>query len=458
MFVNDRIHELSAYYYRPSLIANDTAQQVNESPTMGAVSTALNPSGKTWEDFLPRDWYSSAVYRNILDMLNTLIIVRTNLQKAIYAEFFITHTYNNSPTKTVLGLNYPGSYETRPDQDGMTRHVQTAAYKSNQQAFWGFAAKKIGAHGDWTIPAYIKTHIFGEKSGAAGAPNLDAQKIPAFVSKMNWAGYKKYKNVWLTAPLYGYMNKQIAGTNHEPNIRIRGGNGYSTTDLVSLVRSLDWEMNRVHLPLPFNLRQWTTTYNQLALSKSSISFAERFRQLIIMRNWLTIMQEKVRKAIDASNLAVKVAEQSLRNENAAIVKANAEEKARLEAERAKQIETERIAAQKMLEAQRAKLAEEMRAMIAKEKAAALKAAADEIKQAQTKPVAPISTQPQVTTTPVVSTPAPIPSAEFKAPVVYGAAPTIIGDEQRIPLPVTPPSPIAKALPLLAVGAALLLGS
>ncbi len=393
---------LNEYYYRPSM----TEGPESYTHTLQGLDGV---SGKRVEDFLPRDWYSSAVYRNILDMINTLQVTRNKLLGGTYGHFFITPTYNRMPQKTILGLNFPGSYETPPDQDGMTRWVQTTSYKNNEKAFWGFAAKKIGNHGDWTIPAYIKTHVFGEKSGAAGAPNYPAQSIPAFVKKVTWAGYKK----WIYKGHPFWLTKSITtGDNSANNKRIMAGNGYSSMDIVNLTRSLDWEMNRVHLPLPFNLRQWATKYNQLAMSNSSISWAERVTQLVILNKWLVIMKEKIRAAITKSNLTLKVAEESLRKEDARILKEQADEQAAREQKRLLEIEKERAEAQAIIDAEKLKLAEEAKAQAQKEAAEATEQA--RIKAQEKLPVslpAPISV-------PVPTIPTPTPSIPYQAvPVV-----------------------------------------
>jgi hypothetical protein len=419
MFISTDNQNLGNYYYRPSM-------------TLGATITQTNPSGKTVQDFLPADWYSSAVYRNILDMINTLMVIRKKLLGAAYGRFVNPYNaYWTNPSvvneysilSPYSGAGYR-SIQVMTDDGPETKRIR-GENNADLQAFWGYAAKKIGDHKNWTVPAFIKTHIFGNKTGTMGAPQYPAVQIPQVVSIMKWSGYRLDGKTW---------------KDNAHNKRIMAGGGYSTIDLVSLVRSLDWEMNRVHMPMPSNLRQWAAIYNQLAYESSYISWYERIVQLKRLGAWLVVMKEKTRAAIAASNLTYKVAEESLVLENADIVKRNAQEQARLETERLKQIETERIAAQQFIEAEKIRLADEAVAAEKARIAAASRAQAQAALQTAYSPDGVLITAP-----PIVSAPPPI---------VSSAPPTITqATPYTTPVITRPPKPGAGIVPLLATGAA-----
>lgn len=440
MFADNNLRT-AAYYYRPSRIALDAPQQIAPFAGLGQV-TAQNPSGKTWQDFLPRDWFESSVYRNILDMLNTLEVARKNLYNGALGQFintrmvgggyqmFIADAENGGVAAPPGCAQYAALYGPQPHG--------SHGYK----AFWGWANQFTPA-GQGTVSTYIYQKIF-----------LGTGRTPEYVKDsghvqnvLRAAGYQSDRiggNVGIVCSL-GPRNQIEAH-----NLRVKSGLGYSQADIVNLVRSLDWEYNRVHLPLPFNLRQWATRYNELSLDNTGIGWAQRVIQLRDLKKWIVIMREKTRQAIDASNLAIKVAEQSLRDENARIIRET--EAARIERERvrAAEIEAERVAAQKMLEEERKRLQEEMQAMIAAEKEAALKAAQEEIRTIQDQQaVAPAGTvQPPV----AVPAPEPIPAEEFEPPTIITPPPTIVPEAFPAQVPVTAAQP-PNALPLILAGAA-----
>lgn len=214
-------------------------------------------------------------------------------------------------------------------------------------------------------------------------------------------------------------------------------------------------MNRVHLPLPFNLRQWASQYARFSLDNTGIGWSERVRQLRDLQKWIVIMKEKIRKAIDVSGLAVKVAEQSLRDENAAIIKEREQERLAREEARRIQIKQERIAAEKLIEEERKRLVEKMKQEIALAREEAMRVAQAEIQQAKTAPVAPVVVQPEVTTQAPLPAPPPTPAVEFQPPAVITPVPTITPAPAFVP----PPATRANALPLIAaaIGAFFLMG-
>lgn len=465
----DNNQRSAEYYYRRSMIANDHTQQVGPIAGLGlgprrssrppqmfrpptppptiAPSTPLNQapapvpnvSGKTWQDFLTREWFDSSVYRNILDMLNTLDVARQNLYNGALGQFI-------SPRMMQPGcLHYAGLYG--PTGLGNMAKVRADQYR----AFWGWANQFTPA-GQATVSTYIYQKIF-----------LGTGRVPEYVKDnahvqnvLKAAGYKTDRingNYGITCP-FGARN--TAETHNE---RVKAGLGYSSADIVNLVRSLDWEMNRVHLPLPFNLRQWATQYARFALDTSGIGWSERVKQLRDLKKWIVIMREKIRQAVAASGLERKVAEESLRRENEAIIKRRAEEQAAAEAARLRQIEQERIAARKLIAEERQRLTEELQREIAAAKEAALKAAQEEIRQTQIMPIPPVAVQPEVTPKAPVPAPAPVPAVEFQPPTVITPVPTIAPEPVFMPavapLPAVAPvtQPAGNLMPLAIAAAA-----
>ncbi len=435
----DNNQRTAEYYYRPSMVA--------PAPTLRGLGQ-VNPSGKTVQDFLPADWFNSSVYRNILDMLNTLEVTRKNLYNGALGQF--------------IGVRFVGrgyqAFFADPENGGLPPPPGCAQYAAlygpgkfggnEYKAFWGWANQFTPA-GQGTVSRYIYEKIF-----------LGTGRVPEYVKDnghvqnvLKAAGYVSDRiggNYGIYCPVTGPRN-----TAESHNLRVRSGLGYSSADIVNLVRSLDWEMNRVHLPLPFNLRQWATRYNEFTLDNTGIGLSQRVFALRDLQKWLVIMKEKIRKAIDASNLAVKVAEQSLRNENAAIIKEREQQRIAREEARRIQIEQERIAAEKLIEEERKRLVEKMKAEIAAAQEEAIRMAQQEIEQAKTAPVPPVVAKPEVTEQAPTPAPMPVPAVEFQPPAVITPVPTIAPVPTLAPELVYPPRPApiqaqpGGALPLIA---------
>ncbi len=438
----DNNQRTADYYYRPSMTA--------PAPTMHGLGQ-VNPSGKTVQDFLPADWFNSSVYRNILDMLNTLEVTRQNLYNGALGHFLSVRMWRSAPMNSenggVLGPIGCGQYADLTGPSG----IGNPATKTQYQAFWGWANQFTPA-GQATVSKFIYERIF---LGTGSTPG-EVRHSGHMQNVLKAAGYVSDRiggNYGITCPL---GPPRSAAETH--NVRVKSGLGYTSADIVNLVRSLDWEMNRVHLPLPFNLRQWATRYNEFTLDNTGIGWSQRVFALRDLQKWLVIMKEKVRKAIDASNLAVKVAEQSLRNENAAIIKEREQQRIAREEARRIQIEQERIAAEKLIEEERKRLVEKMKAEIAAAKEEAIRMAQQEIEQAKVAPVPPVAVQPEVSPKAPVPAPVPTPAPTFQPPAVITPVPTILPEPTFVePLPLTPvpaPAPAGgNALPLIAAAAA-----
>ncbi len=488
MFVDTT--QFGTYYYRPSMIALDDAQQVGPIPTvdddkaeLGAapgrrrsargqqaamraaqqaaqrakvvppsagvtpsvavkpagqpavnIDQAIGASGLTVRDFLPRDWFDSSVYRNILDMINTLGVVRNKLYNAALGHLISTRQWKDARGNIACRNRVTVSPARTPLHE--------------YQAFWGYAHQFTPA-GDRTVNKFVYEKIF---KGTGSTPEFVGQS-PHVQQILKNAGYVPFPGSaeygW-TCPNPGRRPERMSVD--RLNKAVMAGGGYSNHDLIQLVRQLDWEMNRVHLPLPFNLRQWAVKYNELGLIASSVSYAERIKQLEDLKKWIIIMREKIRQAINASNLNRKVAEESLRKEDARILKENQEQRKAREAARLKQIEEERKAARELIEAEKKRIREEARKAIEDErKRAEAEAAATtrNIQQQKTKPVTVAPTGKVVSIKPQPA-PIPIPTVPFKPPSLVSTPPTIAPER----LPVTETR--QNWLPLVIGGAAALL--
>lgn len=119
----------------------------------------------------------------------------------------------------------------------------------------------------------------------------------------------------------------------------------SPYDLISLARSLEWEMNRVRLPLPHNFRQLSAlvggrvytdittrcarsggkgggyTHRQKVRGDQTFpAIKELLNGLKQLQNEIPQMRNTVRKEIDAANLAKKVQEETIRREQEELIK------------------------------------------------------------------------------------------------------------------------------------------
>lgn len=170
---------------------------------------------------------------------------------------------------------------------------------------------------------------------------------------------------------------------------------FEVPDLLNLSRSINYEMNRVRLPVPHNFRQianaiqgrdWRLCdkwHSQMNLppkpSPSASKFTKRayfdrlrvvFDQNYInnvelltvyrdLKNAIRAMRDGTRREIDAANLASRVQEETIRREQEALIaRRQAEEQARI---RELEILAEKKAAYERELAEAARLAEEMKA-------------------------------------------------------------------------------------------------
>lgn len=105
-------------------------------------------------------------------------------------------------------------------------------------------------------------------------------------------------------------------------------------DLLELGRQIEWEMNRVRLPVPHNFRQylsklqkfpWRVEFENGKIVKyekdplAAVKLIEGINQLGHLKEVVETMRDEVRKEIDAAQLAEKVQEETIRRENEELI-------------------------------------------------------------------------------------------------------------------------------------------
>ncbi len=102
-------------------------------------------------------------------------------------------------------------------------------------------------------------------------------------------------------------------------------------DLLGLARNINWELNRVRLPIPHNFRQIADkiqgrNYSAISSSTDFINLVELIQVYKQLKDAIKILRVSTRKEIDAANLARKVQEETLRREQEALITRQAAEK------------------------------------------------------------------------------------------------------------------------------------
>lgn len=183
-------------------------------------------------------------------------------------------------------------------------------------------------------------------------------------------------------------------------------------DILNLSRSINWELNRVRLPVPHNFRQIADkiqgrNFNAMRLNLNAPNPNARSQPLLFLAEFITlneylvvfkdlkhsvnVMRNAVRKEMDAANLAEKVEEETLRREQAELI---SRQRAASEAEKRKLIilEEKKAVIQKEFEeaeklkatmaAEKEKLLQEKAALAAQKENAATQEEAERLKQQQ----------------------------------------------------------------------------
>jgi hypothetical protein len=218
-----------------------------------------------------KEYFEVSAYRNILDMLNTM----TGLAQSVGNQ------------AAILAWDFIGLV----NKDALDKGTIGAAIKQ--------VGKPVGKEGEGTYFWWAK--ITARKNGF---------KFP------------KGEN----AP-----EKSLNFKSHD---RSAGVNRFEVDDLLEIGRQIEWEMNRVRLPVPHNFRQyltklqkfpWVVTFIRKKLfaypedPTAPIRLIEAINQLGFLIDTVKAMRTAVRKEIDGAQLAAKVQEETLRREQEELI-------------------------------------------------------------------------------------------------------------------------------------------
>lgn len=230
-----------------------------------------------------KEYLAISSYRNVLDMINTFDTQLASWGNALYNDAIMVFRD---------GLQFP-----------------------NDRAARGYAIKKVG--------------IIGKKG--AFSPLVLLFKTLA-ENGLNYSGYKLDN--------YARVNAKWRRTNYRP--KMRGTRPNSARDLLLISRKLNWELNKLRLPVPNNFRQITdkiqdiptgfiytekeydydtgstSTYYRVN-SVNYIALLESINVYGQLKLTIKTLRNSVRKEIDAAKLAEKVQEETLRFEAAALI-------------------------------------------------------------------------------------------------------------------------------------------
>ncbi len=246
-----------------------------------------------------KTYFDIASYRNVLDMINTFAGALTK--------------YGNIIRNRGITFLHP-AYDPGYGVDQPFAPTGWASYAGPANAFAISHGTRAGYNGNASANAYLY-----DKLAAVGFHYPTNYRIGTY-------------------PGRGSLNPIPVG-NFRPD------------DLINLARSLTYELNRLRLPLPANFRQLIDKIprriQQTAFTTAEyMVFVETVDAYGSLKKTISLLQTSVRKEIDAANLAKKVQEATLRQEQDAIlsrqkiaaqakakaIKIQADKKAAMEAE------------------------------------------------------------------------------------------------------------------------------
>jgi len=248
-----------------------------------------------------KEYFDVSSYRNVLDMLNTFEGVLNNWGKDLHNEG--TRFY------------FAAIYDLPTDNTEYYTGVRVAI--SRNRAIVGYAVSKIGNKGIYNTPGEFIQKVMN-KNGLNKPPLPGARSLSP--------------NLWS-------LKKEIVK-------RLYKNTGFSIRDLLLLSRNLNWELNRLRLPIPANFRQINSKIQgkdysmvrdfntdrrgiNMPATKAFVNLAELMPVYTQLKLAVNALRIATRKEIDAANLAAKVREDTLRQEQAAII---SREQAKKEAE------------------------------------------------------------------------------------------------------------------------------
>ncbi len=247
-----------------------------------------------------KEYFEVSAYRNVLDMLNTFEGVLNRWGQDLHDQNI--NLYSFPP-----GARYLGAANV------------------------GYAISKIGQQHGWN-EVYVYSAKQLSKNGLR--PVLPVASNYTFLTQAFERGFSG--SAGTQAHYQAIINKYKTLSGH-----------FNVADLLNLARQINWELNRVRLPVPHNFRQINEkiqgrAYNIVArkgqdgsIAKGNNSNYINLMELISVYGQLkvsiNVLRVSTRKEIDAANLARKVQEETLRREQEALItrqKAEAEAEAR----------------------------------------------------------------------------------------------------------------------------------
>jgi len=210
-----------------------------------------------------KDYFSVPVYRNILDMLNTFDLILSRYANGVNNIILRTSMNDRAAIGHAVGIV------------GAQSAPWYTSAKYNNKLLVKVKLPKIA------ITNYYKHKNYGSSGG--DEPRLQARDLSRYVA----------------------LNKNLF---RSPVA--------SSAELINLSRTLEYEFNRVRLPLPHNFRQ---LINKLSPGRSLLILWENLSAISQLYNAISTMRGAVRNEIDAANLAEKVQEETLRLENEELI-------------------------------------------------------------------------------------------------------------------------------------------
>ncbi len=238
-----------------------------------------------------KEYFDISSYRNTLDMINTFDGV--------------LNRWGNDLHNQGVYFYFAAIYDQAPDNTPYYNGVRVAI--SRNTGIVGYAISRIGNKGVYATPGeLIKRTMQTNGLNNPALPSPRQLSANSLVLKKEIT-QRTYKNV-----------------------------GFSIRDLLLLSRNLNWELNRLRLPVPANFRQINSTIQgkdysmirdfntnnrgiNISASKAFITLIELMGVYSQLKKAVNVLRVSVRKEIDAANLSKKVREETLRQEQAALI-------------------------------------------------------------------------------------------------------------------------------------------
>jgi len=302
-------------------------------------------------DDLDRNFFTSSVYRNILDMISTVDVIRAELMDELARIVFAKSTSYRVPrwqwnapylrSASTDNVSGPDGYVDPRPRFPRSPSVGTASV--------GYAiskgAPKYGNYRSfmWLVtPVFLGQRFDGANSDQAGvlwllrrypdlarlkaeAPTPDARTwnaIASDVQKMiagrGSPSVLQWYSQWNTPRYFStIVLQEMAFSSRRISEALMNVRSISL-DLKARIRNIEWELNRVHLPMVDDLRAWVTEIdihirklptNAGRLDHGVIRAYEVALSLNKLKSWIKIMREKIKARAASDTTAIAKREQ-----------------------------------------------------------------------------------------------------------------------------------------------------